>query len=287
MSSTVFRSPFGEEVVRARVSAVRFVSVLYHLISSQFTHVIVVGPYFLCLLGTAMWCFPLYLRWPHSVRINMPPHRDLWNCVLCDAGPACLARRNGACRKAHSLVKLGAPWEVEEEHTESWLGGVDRWYGQPMTEEQRGRVYRYLDDHTEYVSRPIWARGLRWFYEHLDLTAEDALVWDFGIRMDSELMKRNRVSGKLPFSWATREDSATGESVALWGVLEMRLFELQREYEASYEYIMNHPCHRLSPLRIPRLQTISQSEESSMDSGVDSETSSSRASSPGAATGIC
>ena len=82
-----------------------------------------------------------------------------------------------------------------------WKDGVDRFFGQRMTETQIERVMWYYERTCE-SERPMWSHALRWYIKGEDLYSD--LQADFGIDQDWKTLSQFRKHKALPFSWAPR-----------------------------------------------------------------------------------
>ena len=80
--------------------------------------------------------------------------------------------------------------------------GVDRWYGQEMSDEQLERLKKYYN-RTPHWDRPVWACGLHRFFGELQLGAFSSLPWGFGIWQDALSLQRGLIRQRLPFNWAS------------------------------------------------------------------------------------
>jgi len=67
---------------------------------------------------------------------------DAWRISLCPLGGEC---RDENCPLAHRLCELRPPNEAEQLYREIWASGVDRWYGQALSEEQVKIVMDYYE----------------------------------------------------------------------------------------------------------------------------------------------
>ncbi len=134
------------------------------------------------------------------------PH-DLRCTRLCRHGPGHV-RTMPNCIFAHALSELVPPDERFRLYTKVWDGGVDRWYGQPMTEEQLDTIRMYYSE-TPICEIPLWARGLHFYYLDGDVDDFD-LPWDYGIFTDQETLCFYSRREKLPFVLAQ------GSRALLW-----------------------------------------------------------------------
>ena len=80
----------------------------------------------------------------------------------------------------------------------AWRDGVDRWYGQSMTEEQLDLIAKYHQDDPGEV--PPWVYGLRHILTGKEWDFAGYLEWDYGLDMDLELLCHHR-RGRLPFEF--------------------------------------------------------------------------------------
>ena len=126
------------------------------------------------------------------------PVDRLWRCRLCKHG-ADHGRHHPECNFAHSLCELLPPDERFEIYPQAWSRGVDRFYGQPMSEEQVNRIKSY-HDHTPWHEVPVWVYALR-FSQSLktSFVIDYYFPWDYGLSTDCQLLCRYRVGGRMPF----------------------------------------------------------------------------------------
>ena len=126
---------------------------------------------------------------------------DLLCVELCRHGITCKRRKAGSCGYAHALQELRPPNESRRGYGGVWKDGVDRFYGQRMTETQIERVMWYYERTCE-SERPMWSHALRWYIKGEDLYSD--LQADFGIDQDWNTVSMFRKHKALPFSWAPR-----------------------------------------------------------------------------------
>ena len=124
---------------------------------------------------------------------------DLLCVELCRHGITCKRRKAGSCGYAHALQELRPPDESRRGYGGVWKDGVDRFYGQRMTETQIERVMWYYE-RTRESDRPMWSHALRWYITREDLHSE--LPADFGIEQDWKSVSMFRKPTARPFCWA-------------------------------------------------------------------------------------
>ena len=128
---------------------------------------------------------------------------ELWRTKLCRHGPDC---GRAGCVFAHALSELCPPNEMDRCYTRVWRGGVDRWYGQNMTDDQL-RIIQYYYEQTVDREIPQWVHGLIHYYSGQENASCGTMQWDYGLSNDQALLCRHR-RGPLPF--AVPEDLWTG-----------------------------------------------------------------------------
>ena len=141
---------------------------------------------------------------------------------LCRNGPEC---RIPHCPRAHSLCQLGPPNEVCEKQDCIWNDGVDRWFGQVLSDEQIDLllVYHHVTP-CHLVS--IWMHGLIYvlrgghYVEHMHMS------WDYGLCADIDCLKMAR-RGPVPFVYMASS----------WGDLHRRRHMLELE-----QTVLGKPC---------------------------------------------
>ena len=107
------------------------------------------------------------------------------------------------CGFAHSLAELRAPKEVGRPYPEVWERGVDRWFGQTLTEEQLGIIKQYYRM-TPERSLPKWAHALRYVQSGRHVVQERYFSWDYDMTTEVDLLRRARRDGRLPFQYDDR-----------------------------------------------------------------------------------
>ena len=127
---------------------------------------------------------------------------DLWRCTLCKHGMDCRMHQEGVCGFAHSLGELRPPDERICLYKQFWTDGVDRWYGQCMTEEQVERVLQYVRK-TALCDMPTWCQGLMWYVTSAPADAEKyrSFPADFNINQDWDSVRMYRKDKHRPFYW--------------------------------------------------------------------------------------
>jgi hypothetical protein len=93
--------------------------------------------------------------------------------ALCKHGPHCRMHHYGACGFAHNLHELGIPTfpvspRIFRDASEKRQGhaGIDRWFGQEMTQTQKERLWKYI--RSEQDPYPEWVRMFIWFHTQND-----------------------------------------------------------------------------------------------------------------------
>ena len=147
----------------------------------------------------------------------MQASRDLWRTRLCRHGPT-HGISTPSCQFAHSLLQLRPPDERYRLYPKVWDGGVDRWYGQAMTDEQLGLISDYYKQ-SPYFEIPLWARGLTCYDRYGDADDDGDLPWAYGLTMDCDFLVLYRADEQLPFEFAP----------GLWSLLKHRRSRLWRE----------------------------------------------------------
>ena len=106
------------------------------------------------------------------------------------------------CGFAHSLGELRPPDERICLYKQFWTDGVDRWYGQCMTEEQFERVLQYVRK-TALCDMPTWCQGLMWYVTSAPADAERyrSFPADFNINQDWDSVRMYRKDKHRPFYW--------------------------------------------------------------------------------------
>ena len=83
-----------------------------------------------------------------------------------------------------------------------WLDGVDRWYGQQMSQQQIERIRGYYWDTAE-LERPVWAKALWWYCTGAHPEIYRDCGWDFGLWSDLQaVVWRRKVQDWRPFRWS-------------------------------------------------------------------------------------
>ena len=141
---------------------------------------------------------------------------DAWRTLLCPRGPHC---RDPDYSHAHRLCDLRPPMETQRLHLEIWEAGIDRFYGQQMTEESMKIVMEYHDKTLDYET-PQWAHALVFSVNGQNTIRDLHFPWDYGLTMDV-LMLSVRRGGQRPFEWLP----------GLWEVLHGRERELSKEQD--------------------------------------------------------
>ena len=118
-------------------------------------------------------------------RMRRQHNYDLWRCQLCDHGPECSMRDSGACCYAHSLGEVLPRRERISTYRALWRHGVDRFYGQRMTDHQIARINWYWENYTAPYERLVWCQGMQWWHEGHGLMEHPDLGWDLGITLIS------------------------------------------------------------------------------------------------------
>ena len=141
--------------------------------------------------------------------------RNLWHVRLCRHGPKC---DHKDCGFAHNLSDLRAPNESERLYGQAWeKNGVDRWYGQHLTDEQIHIIQSYYELTPERCLT-AWSRALRYCISGVHDVTERHHPWDYGLSMDLELLCLYRKT-RLPFRFHDK----------IWEKLEVRKEKLQEE----------------------------------------------------------
>ena len=126
-------------------------------------------------------------------------NRDLYRVELCYHCMDCTYNKCGVCSYAHQLSELMPPNESVRVYEGVWKDGVDRFFGQVMSDEQIQRIRVYYE-RTEPMDRPVWARGLYWYCTRKG-SFEDC-PYDFGLEQDWKTVRMFRVYSRQPFQWA-------------------------------------------------------------------------------------
>jgi len=138
---------------------------------------------------------------------------NLWRVRLCHHGPTCDHRN---CGFAHSLADLRAPNESSRHYPEVWEKGVDRWFGQPLKDEQ----IKIIQDYYELTPErhlPQWSRALRYCTSGRHDVKERHHVWDYGLNQDCELLCLHRKEHRLPFRFQDKAwDMLEAQKQKLW-----------------------------------------------------------------------
>jgi len=92
---------------------------------------------------------------------------------------------------------------------------VDRWFGQPLKEEQLKIIAEYYD-RTPERDLPVWARGLCYCASGRPDVKERHHLWDYGLSGDCERLCMLRKERRLPFHFKEQ----------VWEMLEGRKEEL-------------------------------------------------------------
>ena len=131
----------------------------------------------------------------------------------------------GVCGFAHSLKELRPPDERDATYRGVWKDGVDRWYGQCMSEEQMERIAKYISK-TAACDIPTWCHALQWYAYGAPDDDERYASYpdDFSITQNWECVSMYRKDERRPFYWAPD----------LWSRIERRRAAmLHREYMQS------------------------------------------------------
>ena len=96
-----------------------------------------------------------------------------------------------------------------------WRDGVDRFFGQAMSDEQIRRIKTYYE-RTETLDRPMWSRALYWYCTRKG--SFDDCPYDFGLEQDWKTVCMFRVYSRRPFEWAPQ----------LWDRIEERRKRLKQ-----------------------------------------------------------
>ena len=142
-------------------------------------------------------------------------NRDLHRVELCKHGMNCSYNQQGVCAYAHHLYELMPPNESVRAYEGVWKDGVDRFFGQAMSDEQIRRIKTYYE-RTEKYDRPMWSHALCWFCSNTGSFAE--YPHDFGLEQDWKTVSMFRVHSWKPFQWMP----------GLWDRIEERRQRLQR-----------------------------------------------------------
>merc|ERR1712051_1018351 len=87
--------------------------------------------------------------------------------------------------------------ESRRHYPKVWQGGVDRWYGQNMTDDQLSFI-QYYHDQTPICDLPQWVHGLMHYYSGKQNKRCSFMQWDYGLTQDMQLLCGYR-RGPLPF----------------------------------------------------------------------------------------
>ena len=148
---------------------------------------------------------------------------DLWRTQLCRHGPHHAMPR---CWFAHKLSELSAPVERRILYTNRWRDmGVDRFYGQRMSDDQVVRIRDYYR-REPVCDRPLWAHALRLLEQGNEAECAYAYPWDFGLARDYDDLLDRRAVRECPFDFYP----------GLWA-------RLQRRRQAMFHY--PYPQHPL------------------------------------------
>ena len=106
--------------------------------------------------------------------------RSLWRIRLCPYGSQC---SDWHCAHAHELSELRPPMEAFGRHDQVWREGVDRWYGQALSDEQINLLLRYYHE-TPFYMVPLWTHGLFYVLRRQNYVEHLHFPWDYGICSD-------------------------------------------------------------------------------------------------------
>ena len=142
-----------------------------------------------------------------------------WRTSLGTNGPDC---QEPDCSRAHRLCELRPPNESQERHEAIWDDGVDRWYGQVLSDAQQDLLHDYYRETPPHMV-PLWMHGLAFALRRTHLVEHVHMPWDYGLYNDLALLCQYR-RGPLPFEFMK----------TLWADMEKRRELLDME-EAAME----------------------------------------------------
>ncbi len=114
----------------------------------------------------------------------MLPSKDLrYRTQLCKHGKE-HGTEDPDCSYAHSLcdLRLASP-----ELQDFWKDRkCDRWVGQDLDPCRVERIKKYYNDSLLY-DRPVWSKGVIWWYNNRELDDFQYEPWDFGLEGDGSM----------------------------------------------------------------------------------------------------
>ena len=122
--------------------------------------------------------------------------------------------------------------EATERHDQVWREGVDRWYGQALSDEQINLLLRYYHETPLYMV-PLWMHGLLYVLRRQNYVEHLHFPWDYDICTDIAWLKRFR-RGLVPFVYMA----------SLWDALHERLELLELEQSGA---VAEYPNQSYSP----------------------------------------
>jgi len=145
-----------------------------------------------------------------------------WRTTLCPYGSKCVSL---GCPRAHSLAELLPPDEAAERLDAVWKEGVDRWFGQILSQRQIELLMSYYQVTPTHMV-PLWMHGLLYVLRHQNYVEHLHFSWDYDLSSDLVSLQDRR-SGPVPFVYME----------SLWEDLEARRRLLAREQAESTETI--------------------------------------------------
>ena len=135
--------------------------------------------------------------WVDRVAMSKGGQKEMWvdppwfRTRLCYAiGDASHNRKE--CNYAHSLRELQAPDESRAFRNDLWRNfGVDRFYGQRLSGEQKQKLLALFDD-TPPNERPVWSVGLYLLHHEREHYCGFCYEWDFGLLCDMHTLSKIR-----------------------------------------------------------------------------------------------